>query len=43
MMDYYGNWGMMGGMGLFGIVTWLVVIIDLVLVGIWLWQQVSKR
>jgi len=34
---------MMGGMGLFGAITWLVIIIDLILVGIWLWQQISKK
>jgi cytoskeletal protein RodZ len=36
----YGGFGMMG---LFGPLTWLVVFIDLVLVGIWLWQQISKK
>ncbi len=34
---------MMGGMGFLGLVTWLVLIIDLVLVGIWLWKQVGKK
>ena len=38
---YYGN--MMGGMGLFGFITWLVVIVDLVLLGMWLWKQVSGK
>jgi len=39
----YDGWGMMGGAGLLGVITWLVVIVDLVLVGVWLWQQVSKK
>ena len=43
-MDYgYNGWSMMGGAGLLGIITWLVIIVDLVLVGIWLWQQISKK
>lgn len=41
-MNYgYGN--MMGGIGSFGFLTWLVVLVDLVLAGIWLWQQISKK
>ena len=33
MMGYgYDGWGMMGGAGLLGVITWLVVIVDLVLV-----------
>lgn len=44
MMGYgYGGWDMMGGAGIFGLLTWLVILVDLVLVGIWLWQQVSKK
>ena len=44
-MGYYGGggWSMMGGMGALGIITWLVVIGDLILLGVWLWQQVSKK
>ena len=38
---WYGN--MMGGAGIFGLLTWLVLIIDLVLVGIWLSQQIAKK
>lgn len=29
-----------GGLGL---ILWLIVAIDLVLVGIWLWQQIRKK
>ena len=39
----YGYEGMMGGAGVFGLLTWLVVLVDLVLVGIWLSQQISKK
>lgn len=42
MMGYYGNWGMMGGVGALGVITWLVVVVDLVLLGIWLWKQINK-
>jgi len=46
MMGFNGGWGyssMMGGVGTLGFLTWLVLFIDLVLVGIWLWQQISKK
>ncbi len=42
MMQYGNLSGMMGGWGTFGIITWLVIAIDLVLVGVWLWQQIKK-
>lgn len=29
-----------GGLGL---LTWLVVFVDLVLVGVWLWKQIKKE
>jgi hypothetical protein len=32
-----------GGLGLLSFITWLVVTIDLVLLGLWLWKQVSKK
>lgn len=42
MMPYaYGS--MMGGAGLLGFITWLVVLTDLVLVGVWLWKQIQKK
>jgi hypothetical protein len=47
MMNYFwggsGGWNMMGGTGLVGTIIWLVIVIDLVLVGVWLWQQVTKK
>jgi len=39
----YGGWGMMGSAGFLGLLTWLVLFIDLVLVGVWLWQRISKK
>ena len=35
-----GNWGWFGA---FAFIGWLVVIIDLILAGIWLWQQISSH
>lgn len=37
----YGYGSMMSG-GLFSGVLWIVALVDLVLVGIWLWRQISK-
>lgn len=42
-MGYGESWGMMGDAGFFGPITWFVIIVDLILVGIWLWQQISKK
>lgn len=39
----YGYEGMMGGVGAYGLITWLVILVDLVLLGIWLWQQISRK
>ncbi len=39
----FGYEGMMtGGAGIFMSVIWLVFVIDLVLLGIWLWKQINK-
>ena len=38
----YGD-SMMGGVDGFGLLFALVILIDLILVGIWLWQQISKK
>lgn len=43
MMYGYNYGGMMGGAGTFGAITWLIVIVDLVLAGIWLWKQIKKQ
>lgn len=45
MMDY-GEWGNMTsstGVGILGLFLWLVIIVDLVMVGIWLYQQITKK
>lgn len=39
--NYGGGWSMMGGVGTFGFITWLVVLVDLVLLGIWLWKKIK--
>lgn len=42
-MGYGSGWGMMGGVGLFSLITWLVILVDLILLGIWLWQKISDK
>lgn len=37
----YGN--MMGGFYGLGFVIWLIVLIDLILLGVWLWKQIQKK
>ena len=32
-----------GGWGLWGTIFWLVILIDLVLVGVWLWKKINKK
>ena len=39
----YSCLGMMGGFGLVGTVALLLVVIDLALLGIWLYKQISKK
>jgi len=36
------NYGYMMGGGFLGGLMWLVVLVDLVLLGLWLWKQVKK-
>lgn len=46
MMGYgygYGYGGMMGGAGVIGSLIWAIVVIDLVLLGIWLWKKISNK
>lgn len=38
-----GYGGMMAGWGAFGIITWIVVLADLILLGVWLWQHIEKK
>jgi len=37
------NWGGMAWFGTLGIVFWLVILIDLILLGFWLWKQINKK
>lgn len=40
----YGDWsGMMGGWGWFGGFSGLVILIDLTLLGIWLWKKINVK
>lgn len=39
----YGGYGMMGGGGILGLLFSIVVLVDLILVGVWLWQHISKK
>lgn len=34
---------MMGGGGVIGLLFSIVVLVDLILVGVWLWQHISKK
>ena len=46
MMDYdMMSWmmGSMWGVGFLGFLTWLIILIDLILLGIWLWKQINKK
>lgn len=43
-MGYWGgNWGMMGGVSVLGSLYSIIVLIDLVLLGFWLWKQINKK
>lgn len=40
---HYGNDYGMGGWGILAMILWLLVITDLVLLGVWLWQKIQKK
>jgi len=42
MYPMYGG-GFGGGVDLFGMVTFLVILADLILLGVWLWKKISKE
>jgi len=47
-MMNFGNWGggyymMNPGLGIFATAFCLVVLIDLILLGVWLWKQINKK
>lgn len=39
----FGGYGMMGAGGIWGLLLFVVVLVDLILVGVWLWQHISKK
>lgn len=40
----YGYGGMMSwGFGVLGTIFWLIILVDLILLGIWLWKQINKK
>lgn len=44
MMGWGSYGGMMGyGAGILGTFFWLVIMVDLILLGIWLWKQINKK
>lgn len=39
----WGYGGMMNfGFGVLGTILWLVILVDLILLGFWLWKQINK-
>lgn len=44
MMDNsWRNWDHMGyDVGVFGVILYLVLLVDLILLGIWLWQHIKR-
>jgi len=39
---YGGMMDGLGGMSVLALLTWLVILVDLALVGVWLWKQIKK-
>ena len=39
----WGYGGMGYGFGVVATIFWLVILIDLILLGIWLWKQINKK
>lgn len=35
--------GMMGGVGIWGSIYAIVILVDLILLGMWLWKQIQKK
>jgi uncharacterized membrane protein len=44
-MWYHDNQGghMSGGWGILAMILWLLVVTDLVLLGVWLWQKIQNK
>jgi len=43
MYHEYGQAFAGGGVDLFGMITFLVILADLILLGVWLWKKISKE
>mgnify|MGYP003393263183 CR=1 FL=1 len=43
MMGYSSFGNMMGGFGILATTFWIVILVDLILLGIWLWKQIHKK
>lgn len=40
----WGDYGMMdSGFGFLASLFWLVILIDFILLGVWLWKQITKK
>jgi len=40
----FGNYeNMMGEIGVIGSIFWIVILVDLILLGVWLWKQIGKK
>ncbi|MCL4360310.1 hypothetical protein M1555_03605 [Patescibacteria group bacterium] len=39
----YGNMAGWGGGNVFGLAVYLLVVVDLILLGLWLWKQLQKK
>lgn len=37
-----GGYGMVGTNGLLATLFWIVILVDLLLLGFWLWKQIQK-
>ena len=43
MMGWNYNMMSYGAFGIIGSIFWLVILIDLILLGIWLWKQIERK
>jgi uncharacterized membrane protein len=40
----WGNYAMFGsGFGFLAALFWVVILVDLILLGLWLWKQINKK
>ncbi len=43
MMGWSYNMMSYGAFGILGTIFWLFILIDLILLGIWLWKQIDRK